>query len=106
MPEIASVRRWTNVNQNVYDDPMGYVTQVAFQLDDASLAALDSAASASASSRAEVLRTAVREYLTRRREVAIDAQLAAGYAAIPQGADEIAAADFAVEGLAAGDLDW
>ncbi len=82
------------------------VTQIAFQLDDELLAELDSVAAEAAASRAEVLRTAVREYLARRREAAIDAQLAAGYAEVPQCTGERALADFAIEGLAAGDLEW
>lgn len=85
---------------------MGVAIQVAFQLDDVALAELDALAAASSASRAEVLRTAVREYLSRRREDAIEAQLAAGYGAVPPGADELALADLAIEGLAAGDLDW
>ncbi|MBA2323887.1 MAG: ribbon-helix-helix protein, CopG family [Pseudonocardiales bacterium] len=85
---------------------MSSVTQVAFQLDDRSLAAIDALAAEGGHSRAEVLRMAVRVLLARRREDEIDAQLAAGYAQQPQSPIEDRLADLSVEGLAAASLDW
>jgi len=85
---------------------MANVTQVAFQLDNESLRLIDERAAAESSSRAHVLRTAVRELLHRSREAAIDAQLAAGYEAHPPGAEDAAWAEASVAGLRAADLDW
>lgn len=81
-------------------------TQVAFQLDDAALAAIDELAAERALSRAAVLRTAVHELLAGQREAKIDAALAAGYGQSPPGAETVAWAELSVEGLEAGDLDW
>lgn len=85
---------------------MGNVTQVAFQLDNDSLAAVDAIAERVATSRAEVLRIAVREMLTRRREALIDEQLTAGYGVAAPGEEQVLAAERSVEGLSAADLDW
>ena len=85
---------------------MATVTQVAFQLDNESLRLIDELAAASSSSRAEVLRGAVRELLRQQREAAIDEQLAAGYAAKPPGPEGRAWAELSLEGLRAADLDW
>lgn len=85
---------------------MSSVTQVAFQISDETLAALDSVATTSSQSRAEVLRTAVQEFLSRRREEQIDAHFIAGYAAVPPGAEEAAWAETSLDGLRAADLDW
>lgn len=85
---------------------MADVTQIAFQLDNESLREVDVLAATASSSRAEVLRTAVRELLSRHREAAIDAQLAAGYGARPPGSEEAAWAELSIEGLRAADLDW
>lgn len=85
---------------------MAAVTQVAFQLDNESLQRIDELATARSSSRAEVLRGAVRELLRRQREAAIDEQLADGYAATPPGPEERAWAELSLEGLRAADLDW
>jgi predicted transcriptional regulator len=93
-------------HQALYDRVMSSVTQVAFQLDDQSLATLDELAKASAQSRAEVLRSAVREFLNRRREEQIDAQIAAAYADLPAGAEQDASAAASRAGLEAADLDW
>lgn len=93
-------------NHGVYGLAMGSATQVAFQLDDESLAAVDAIATGESRSRAEVLRIAVAEMLKRRREAEIDAQLAAGYAAVPQTAEELAFADVSLKGLKAAELDW
>lgn len=57
-------------------------------------------------SRAEVLRTAVHEFMARRREVEIDTALAAGYGMQPPGPDAEAWAELSVEGLETADLDW
>jgi len=95
------------VNGNMYGCVMGSSTQVAFQLDDASLASIDAIAAGESCSRAEVLRTAVREMLRRRREEEIDRQLAAGYAAVPETAEELAFAEVSRKGLKAADLgEW
>jgi Arc/MetJ-type ribon-helix-helix transcriptional regulator len=86
---------------------MSSVTQVAFQIDGDRLAALDGlVADHVFRSRAEVLRTAVDEFLRRRREERIDAELEAGYRAAPAGSDEATLADVSVDGLEATDLDW
>ncbi len=87
---------------------MADVTQVAFQLDNDSLAALDEVAAAMSHSRAEVLRIAVREMLARRREADIDARLAAGYGAGgPISEDEQSGlAEASVDALRSADLDW
>lgn len=85
---------------------MSRATQVAFQLDDESLAAVDVLAEQGSRSRAEVLRIAVREFLTRRREEAIDARLAEGYGVRPPGCEEDQLAERSVEGLQAANLDW
>lgn len=85
---------------------MANVTQIAFQLDDASLRELDALAATESSSRAAVLRIAVHELLRRQRDAAIDAQLAAGYGAAPPGPEIDAWAELSVEGLREADLDW
>lgn len=85
---------------------MGNVTQVAFQIDNDSLAAVDREAQRRAVSRAEVLRLAVGRFLAEQREADIDARLAAGYGVAPTGAAEEALADVSLEGLVAADLDW
>ncbi|MEA2219434.1 MAG: hypothetical protein QOJ35_2060 [Solirubrobacteraceae bacterium] len=85
---------------------MADVTQIAFQIDNESLRQVDELAASEASSRAEVLRTAVREMLRRHREIDLDAQLAAGYAASPQGPEDDAWAALSVEGLRAANLEW
>lgn len=90
----------------LYDGVMGGVTQVAFQIDNDSLAAVDREARRRAVSRAEVLRLAVHRFLAARREAEIDAQLAAGYGAQPVEGVEDAFAELSVEGLVAADLDW
>jgi len=90
----------------MYDNAMGYVTQVGFQLDDESLAALDALASRDSISRAEILRTAVRDFLARRREDDIDARLAAGYRDVPAGGEEAQLAELSLDGLRAAQLDW
>ena len=90
----------------MYDFLMGDVTQVAFQIDKESLREIDEIAAAASSSRAHVLRTAVRGLLMARRDVRIDAQLVAGYAALPPGPEIDAWAESSVDGLRAADLDW
>lgn len=91
----------------LYDVLMSDVTQVAFQIYDDELEQLDAVvAQGEFRSRAEVLRTAVREFLTRRREAQIDADLAAGYGATPPGPEDEAWAELSVDGLRAANLDW
>ncbi|MGH3824837.1 MAG: CopG family transcriptional regulator [Pseudonocardiaceae bacterium] len=85
---------------------MGEATQIAFQLDNESLAAVDALAAQESQSRAELLRRAVREFLTRRSEEEIEAQLAAGYGHPPPGSEADELAELSVEGLRAGHLDW
>ncbi|MCA1673859.1 MAG: ribbon-helix-helix domain-containing protein [Actinobacteria bacterium] len=85
---------------------MSKVTQVAFQIDNETLSQIDALVSSEFPSRAEVLRTAVREMLARRREAQIDAELATGYGAQPPRREDEAWADLSVEGLQAADLDW
>jgi Arc/MetJ-type ribon-helix-helix transcriptional regulator len=85
---------------------MSKVTQVAFQIDDETLSQVDALVSSEFRSRAEVLRTAVREMLARRHEAEIDAELAAGYGVQPPAREDEAWADLSVEGLQAADLDW
>ena len=82
------------------------VTQVAFQLDNESLRRIDELADAESSSRAQILRSAVHQLLTVQRERAIDAQLAAGYAAAPQRAEDVGWASASLDGLQAAELDW
>lgn len=74
------------INYREVSCAVSYSTQVAFQLDNASLAAVDGLAARERRSRAELLRTAVREFLAERREREIDAQLATGYGQHPPGA--------------------
>jgi predicted transcriptional regulator len=85
---------------------MPSVTQVAFQLDTESLRRIDELAASESSSRAAILRAAVRALLHQRREAEIDEQLAAGYAADPPAPSEEGFAELSVEGLRAADLDW
>lgn len=85
---------------------MGSSTQIAFQLDDESLTEVDRLAGGEFASRAQVIRTAVHEWLARRREAQVDIALAAGYGDEPGGTEVGAWADLSVEGLEAGQLDW
>lgn len=86
---------------------MAGVTQVAFQLDNERLAEIDELVSDQEfRSRAEALRAAVQDFLARRREERIDAQLAAGYAAVPQGPEDDVWVGAGREGLRAANLDW
>lgn len=94
------------VGPGAYYIVMSDVTQIAFQIDNESLAVLDEVAEHEAQPRAQVLRTAVREFLMRKREEEIEARLIAGYADHPPGAEEDAFAEVSVEGLQAARLDW
>lgn len=85
---------------------MSKVTQVAFQIDNETLSQIDALVSSEFRSRAEVLRTAVREMLARRHEAEIDAKLATGYGVQPPAREDEAWAELSVEGLQAADLDW
>jgi Arc/MetJ-type ribon-helix-helix transcriptional regulator len=85
---------------------MGKTTQVAFQLDDESLAKIDALVTTQYRSRAEVIRIAVHDWLARKHSEQVDAALARGYEVAPTGAEEDAWAELSVQGLRAGDLDW
>ncbi|MDN5931477.1 MAG: ribbon-helix-helix protein, CopG family [Pseudonocardia sp.] len=86
---------------------MSDVTQVAFQVDNERLAEIDALVQDKEfRSRAEALRAAVAEFLARRREARIDAQLEAGYAAVPQGPEDDVWAEAGRDGLRAADLEW
>lgn len=85
---------------------MSPVTQGAFQLDVRSVSTLDEVAKASAQSRAEVLRTAVREFFDRRRDEQIDAQITAAYVHLPADAEQDALVAASRDGLRAAELDW
>lgn len=86
---------------------MAESTQVAFQVGNDRLAEIDNlVVTHRYRSRAEVLRAAVEEFVQRRREEQIDAQLAAGYAVHPPGAEEETWADASADGFAAADLEW
>lgn len=85
---------------------MSKVTQVAFQIDNEILSKIDVLVPGEFRSRADVLRTAVRELLARRHEAEIDAELAAGYGVQPPAHEDDAWADLSVDGLRAADLDW
>lgn len=80
--------------------------QVAFQLPEQDLAAVDKLVPEPFPSRSEVLRLAVQEWLHRRQEAGIDAALAAGYGARPPGEAEGRWAELSVEALARAELDW
>lgn len=86
---------------------MSAVTQVAFQIDDGNLASIDAAVHRGEfRSRADALRTATREFVERRRQALIDAQLEAGYAAVPEGPAEAAFAAVSRRALDTADLEW
>lgn len=90
----------------MYDDFIRAVTQIAFQIDDDTLAALDRLASERSVARAEVLRMAVREFLGSHREAEIESHLARGYSERPPGNSEAELAEVSIDGLRAADLDW
>ncbi len=48
----------------------------------------------------------MREFMARQREEQIDAQLAAAYGALPQGAEEDAYAEASRKGFVAANVDW
>lgn len=86
---------------------MSDATQVAFQVDNERLAEIDELVAAHEfRSRAEALRAAVGEFLANRREARIDAQLAAGYGAVPPGPEDDVWAEASREGLRSADLEW
>lgn len=90
----------------LYDGFMGDVKQIAFQIDTQSLADIDALTPSEFSSRAEVIRVAVHDWLARRRAEAVDAALAKGYGVSPTGETENAWAGRSLEGLEASNLDW
>lgn len=85
---------------------MGNVTQIAFQIDVDTLAALDEVAARESVARSEILRVAVRHFLARRREDDIEARLAAGYGDVPPTQEERDLAEVSLDGLHASELDW
>jgi len=85
---------------------MGKVKQVAFQIDIDTLNSIDALKGAEFSSRAEVIRVAVDDWLARRRSKDVDQALAKGYRANPQPEEEFVWADLSVEGLEDAKLDW
>jgi Arc/MetJ-type ribon-helix-helix transcriptional regulator len=106
MPNGVSLAGRSGLDGNLYDDLMQKVKQVAFQIDTESLAAIDALTPGEFSSRAEVLRVAVRDWLARRRADAIDGALTKGYGVSPPGEEEDSWADRSLEGLEASRLDW
>jgi Arc/MetJ-type ribon-helix-helix transcriptional regulator len=87
----------------LYDNP---VIQVAFQLPDEDLEAIDALVPDKFSSRAEALRIAVRLWLRQIEEQRIDAALAAGYDLLPPSGEEKAWAEISSEALAGTHLEW
>src|SRR5262249_55860424 len=80
-----------------YDFSMGKTTQVAFQIDDESLAEIDALVTSQYRSRAEVIRVALHDWLARRRSEQVDAALARGYEVTPIGPDEDVWAELSVQ---------
>lgn len=80
--------------------------QVAFQLPDEDLEAIDALVPEQFSSRAEALRMAVRLWLKQIEEQRIDAALAAGYELLAPGDAEKEWAEISAEALAGAHLDW
>lgn len=90
----------------LYVEAMSGTTQVAFQIDNASLAEVDALVVGRYRSRAEVIRLAVAEWLATRRAEQVDEALARGYEVTPTGTEEDEWAELSVQGLRAGELDW
>jgi Arc/MetJ-type ribon-helix-helix transcriptional regulator len=82
------------------------VTQVAFQLPDEDLEAIDALVPAEYPSRAEALRSAVKMWLRHIEDQRIDSALAAGYRLLPPGEAEDQWAEISVETLDKAQLDW
>jgi len=82
------------------------VTQVAFQLPDKDLEAIDALVPGEFPSRAEALRSAVKMWLREIEEKRIDSALAAGYRLLPAGDEEEQWAEVSVEALDMAQLDW
>ncbi len=85
---------------------MGKAKQVAIQIDVESLNEIDALKGKEFSSRAEVIRVAVHEWLARRRAREVDAALERGYGATPPSGEESVWADLSLEGLQDAKLDW
>ncbi|MGH2707728.1 MAG: ribbon-helix-helix protein, CopG family [Actinomycetota bacterium] len=85
---------------------MSKAKQVAFQIDNEDLEAIDALTVSEFASRAEVIRVAIHDWLARRRAEAVDAALAEGYRLYPPSGPEEAWADRSLEGLDAAHLDW
>lgn len=94
------------VHSAVYGAVMADVTQIAFQIDNGSLAEIDSLVAARYRSRAEVVRIAVHDWLALRRAEQVDAALEKGYGVQPPGDEENSWAELSIEGLRVGELDW
>lgn len=90
----------------LYDVLMAKSRQIAFQIDDEALEAIDALTPSEFSSRAEVIRVAIRDWLGRRRAEAVDEALAKGYGLNPPSGPEEVWADRSLEGLDAAHLDW
>lgn len=82
------------------------VIQVAFQLPNEDLRAIDALVPDQFPSRAEALRSAVRLWLKQIEEQRIDAALTAGYDLLPTGGEEKEWAEISAEALAGVHLDW
>ncbi len=82
------------------------MTQVAFQLPDEDLAAIDALVPDPFSSRAEALRAAVKLWLRDIEERRIDAALAAGYQVLPPGREEEQWAEISRQAVDGARLDW
>lgn len=95
-----------NSDGSMYDQSMGKSKQIAFQIDIDSLNAVDALKGAEFSSRAEIIRVAVEDWLARRRAKLLDEALEKGYRANPQTDESNAWADLSVEGLEDAKLDW
>ncbi|MGH8911271.1 MAG: ribbon-helix-helix protein, CopG family [Acidimicrobiia bacterium] len=80
--------------------------QVAFQLAEAELEAIDALVPGEFPSRAEALRQAVKMWLKQIDDQRIDAALAAAYQLVPPGDEEEEWSRISEESAAAADLDW
>ncbi|HUO47156.1 MAG TPA: ribbon-helix-helix domain-containing protein [Acidimicrobiia bacterium] len=82
------------------------MTQVAFQLPDEDLQAIDEMVPGLFASRAEALRAAVKLWLAAIEEQRIDAALARGYEVVQPGHDEEEWAEISRQSLAQSQLEW
>lgn len=91
----------------MYDAAMSEATQIAFQVSATDLERIDAMVPDQFPSRAAALRSAVHDWLERRRDEQIDQALERGYADVPED-DELttAMAKASRRSLEAADLDW